>query len=164
MSRHKVLEAQPEKAARYSGANSSVLELVGNTPLVRINRITETLPAGVEIFAKLEGYNPGGSVKDRPALQMIEDAEESGRLTRDKVILDSTSGNTGIAYAWIGAVKGYCVELVVPKNVSEERKKILNAYGAKVVYSSPLEGSAGAIRLAWKLYVDNPEKYCKLDP
>lgn len=144
-------------------AKRSALELVGNTPLVRINRITKDLPEGVEIYAKLEGMNPGGSVKDRPALRMIEDAEESGILTKDKIILDSTSGNTGIAYAWIAAVKGYKVDLVVPKNVSEERKKILNAFGANVIYSSPFEGSDGAIRLAWKLYVENPDKYCKLD-
>lgn len=149
--------------AQGLGVKSSAVELVGNTPLVRINRITRELPAEVEIYAKLEGCNPGGSVKDRPALRMIEDAEAAGILTKDKVILDSTSGNTGIAYAWIGAVKGYRVELVVPANVSEERKKILHAFGANVVFSSPLEGSDGAIRLAWKLYVDNPEKYCKLD-
>ncbi|MCK5235962.1 MAG: cysteine synthase [Deltaproteobacteria bacterium] len=138
-------------------------ELVGDTPLVRMNSITKDLPKGVEIYAKLEGANPGGSVKDRPALRMIEDAEKSGILTKDKIIMDSTSGNTGIAYAWIGAVKGYEVELVLPKNVSEERKKILKAFGAKVIFSSPFEGSDGAIRLAWKLYVENPDKYCKLD-
>ncbi len=145
------------------GINRSVIDLVGNTPLLRISKITSQLSAGVGIYAKLEGYNPGGSVKDRAALRMIEDAEASGRLTKDKVILDSTSGNTGIAYAWIGAVKGYKVELVVPANVSEERKKILHAFGANVIFSNPLEGSDGAIRLAWKLYVDNPNKYCKLD-
>jgi len=144
-------------------ARGSAIELVGNTPLVRINNITSGLPRGVEVYAKLESANPGGSVKDRPALRMIEDAERSGRLTKDKIILDSTSGNTGIAYAWIGAVKGHRVELVVPENVSAERKKILDAFGAKVIFSSPFEGSDGAIRLAWKLYVDNPEKYCKLD-
>jgi len=141
----------------------TAIDLVGNTPLVRINRITASLPKGVEIYAKLEGYNPGGSVKDRPALRMIEDAEEAGRLTKEKVLLDSSSGNTGIAYAWIGAVKGYKVDLVVPENVSEERKKTLNAFGAHVIFSSPMEGSDGAIRLAWKLYVENAEKYCKLD-
>lgn len=146
-----------------SAPKNSILELVGNTPLVRINKITAGLPEGVSIYAKLEGYNPGGSVKDRAALNMIEDAEKTGRLTKDKIILDSTSGNTGIAYAWIGAVKGYQVELVVPGNVSEERKKILKAFGAKVIFSNPLEGSDGAIRLAWKLYVESPEKYCKLD-
>ncbi len=142
---------------------SSVLDLVGNTPLLKINKITRGLPAGVEIYAKLESFNPGGSVKDRPALRMIEDAEEAGRLTKDKVILDSSSGNTGIAYAWIGSYKGYQVDLVVPENVSEERKKTLKAFGAKVIFSDPLEGSDGAIRLSWKLYVDNPDKYCKLD-
>ena len=161
MSGHKILEAAPH--IQTPPARRSVLELVGNTPLVRLNKITEGLAPGVEIYAKLEGYNPGGSVKDRPALSMIEDAEQSGRLTKDKIILDSTSGNTGIAYAWIGAVKGYSVELVVPQNVSSERKKILHAFGASVIFSSPLEGSDGAIRLAWKLYVDDPERYCKLD-
>lgn len=159
----KMMESEPSKAYVNLTVKRSVVELVGNTPLVRINNITKDLPKDVEIYAKLEGYNPGGSVKDRAALNMIEDAEKSGRLTKDKVILDSTSGNTGIAYAWIGAVKGYKVELVVPANVSEERKKTLNAFGAHVIFSSPLEGSDGAIRLAWKLYVDNPEKYCKLD-
>ncbi|MFQ5442688.1 MAG: PLP-dependent cysteine synthase family protein [Thermodesulfobacteriota bacterium] len=163
MKTQRLASAEPEKRASTWGAKKSVLELVGNTPLVRINRITEGIPKGVEIYAKIEGYNPGGSVKDRAARAMIEDAEKSGRLTREKIILDSTSGNTGIAYAWIGAVKGYRVELVVPKNVSDERKKILSAFGAHVVFSNALEGSDGAIRLAWKIYVDNPEKYCKLD-
>ncbi|MFQ5464346.1 MAG: PLP-dependent cysteine synthase family protein [Thermodesulfobacteriota bacterium] len=142
---------------------ASVLELVGNTPLVRINNITRGLAPGVDIYAKLESCNPGGSVKDRAALSMIEDAENSGRFTKDKVLLDSTSGNTGIAYAWICAVKGYKVRLCVPENVSEERKKTLRAFGAEVVFSNPLEGSDGAIRLAWKIYVENPEIYCKLD-
>ncbi len=155
--------AGQRKTTDNSVSKASAIELVGNTPLVRINRITSGLPKEVQVFAKLEGCNHGGSVKDRAALRMIEDAEESGRLTKDKVILDSTSGNTGIAYAWIGAVKGYKVELVVPQNVSEERKKILHAFGAKVVFSNPLEGSDGAIRLSWKLYVDDPQKYCKLD-
>ena len=158
---HKILEAAPH--IQIPPARRSVLELVGNTPLVRLNKITQGLAPGVEIYAKLEGCNPGGSVKDRPALSMIEDAEQSGRLTKDKIILDSTSGNTGIAYAWIGAVKGYKVDLVVPQNVSTERKKILHAFGATVIFSDPLEGSDGAIRLAWKLYVDDPDKYCKLD-
>lgn len=160
MSGQKILDVAQQGLAP---ARASVLELVGNTPLVRINKITSGLPKGVEIYAKLEGYNPGGSVKDRAALSMIEDAEKSGRLTPDKIILDSTSGNTGIAYAWIGAVKGYKVKLVVPQNVSEERKKILHAFGAQVIFSNPLEGSDGAIRLAWKLYVDDPDSHCKLD-
>jgi len=159
MDKVKVLERM---VWNYRTPRRSLLELVGNTPLVRINRLPRHLK-DIEIYAKLEGYNPGGSVKDRAALRMIEDAERAGRLTKDKVILDSTSGNTGIAYAWIGAVKGYQVELVVPSNVSEERKKILKAFGAKIIFSNPLEGSDGAIRLCWKLYVENPERYCKLD-
>ena len=142
----------------------SMLECVGNTPLVKINRVTDgALAPGVDIYAKLESANPGGSVKDRAALSMIENAEREGRLTKDKIILDSTSGNTGIAYAWIAAVKGYRADLVVPSNVSDERKKILQAFGANVIFSDPLEGSDGAIRLAWKLYVESPDKYCKLD-
>ena len=164
MSVQKLLTAEAHLHNTLNPVSSrSIVELVGKTPLVRINRITSELPKDVEIYAKLEGYNPGGSVKDRAALRMIEDAENSGRLTHDKVILDSTSANTGIAYAWIGAVKGYKVELVVPGNASEERKKILNAFGAKVIFSNPLEGSDGAIRLAWKIYVEHPDKYCKLD-
>ncbi|MBI5885030.1 MAG: cysteine synthase family protein [Deltaproteobacteria bacterium] len=164
MSVHKLFETSTAAHGRPQAVvRRSAVELVGNTPLVRINRITKDLPPDVEIYAKLEGCNPGGSVKDRAALCMIEDAEESGRLTPDKIILDSTSGNTGIAYAWIAAVKGYKAHLVVPANVSMERKKILNAFGAHVIYSSPLEGSDGAIRLAWKIYVEDPEKYCKLD-
>lgn len=155
--------AQGSDKPVLSPARRSVIDLVGRTPLVKINKITAGLPPDVSVYAKLEGFNPGGSVKDRAALSMIEEAESTGRLTHDKVILDSTSGNTGIAYAWIGAVKGYKVELVVPANVSEERKKILNAFGAHVIFSNPLEGSDGAIRLAWKIYVENPEKYCKLD-
>ena len=158
-----LFKAGTERHREVPPASLSVLDLVGNTPLVRINRITENLPAGVEIYAKLESANPGGSVKDRAALRMIEDAEKAGRLTKDKILLDSTSGNTGIAYAWIASVKGYMVDLVVPANVSQERKKILKAFGANVIFSDPLEGSDGAIRLAWKLYVENPDKFCKLD-
>jgi len=140
----------------------SVLELVGNTPLVKINKLTKHLQK-VEIYAKLESYNPGGSVKDRPALQMVEDAENSGELTKEKIILDSTSGNTGIAYAWIGALKGYKVELVMPMNVSEERKRIIRAFGAKITFSDPLEGSDGAILESRKLLKENPGKYFKPD-
>ena len=144
-------------------AANSALELVGNTPLVKIGRITSDLPSGVEIYAKLESYNPGGSVKDRPALRMIEEAEESGDLTKDKVILDSTSGNTGIAYAMIGAIKGYKVTLVMPSNVSDERKKTVAAFGADVVYSDPLEGSDGAIILAKEILAKDPAKYFQPD-
>ncbi len=143
-------------------SKTSMLELVGNTPLVKINKLTKDLQ-NVSIYAKLEGCNPGGSVKDRPAKQMVEDAENSGELTKDKIILDSTSGNTGIAYAWIGAIKGYKVELVMPMNVSEERKRIIRAFGAKITFSDPLEGSDGAILKSRKLLHEHPEKYYKPD-
>ncbi len=141
----------------------SVLDLIGNTPLLEISRITEGIPSGVKIYAKLEGFNPGGSVKDRPALKMIQDGLRSKRLRPGKTILDSTSGNTGIALAMIGSVLGYSVELVVPGNVSAERKLIIAAYGAKVTYSDPLEGSDGAIRLCRKILEEHPEKYFKPD-
>ena len=141
----------------------SVLELIGNTPLLEINRITEGIPAGVKIYAKLEGLNPGGSVKDRPALRMVQEGLKDKKLRPGKTILDSTSGNTGIALALIGSVLGYPVELVMPGNVSTERKQIIHAYGAKVTYSDPMEGSDGAIRLCRKILQENPEKYFKPD-
>src|SRR5208337_4012887 len=146
------------------GRANSVLDLVGNTPLLEITRLTAGLiPAGVRIFAKLEGFNPGGSVKDRPARKMLEVGIAEGKLKPGKVILDSTSGNTGIALAMLGAALGYPVELVMASNVSRERKKILEAFGAKVVYSSPLEGSDGAILLSRKIYEEHPERYFKPD-
>jgi S-sulfo-L-cysteine synthase (O-acetyl-L-serine-dependent) len=149
-------EAAP--AARYPDPQR-VIELVGNTPLLRLNRVTEGLPRGVELYAKAEWYNPAGSVKDRPALNMIREGERSGRLTSDKVILDATSGNTGIAYAMIGAALGYRVRLCLPKNASPERKRILKAYGAELVLTSPLEGSDGAIREARRLYAEESDRY-----
>ena len=137
----------------------SVLESIGNTPLIRLNHLGKDYP-GVEIYAKAEWRNAGGSVKSRPALKMIEDGEQSGRLTKDKIILDSTSGNTGIAYALIGKVKGYKVKLVMPANVCKERKGLMaDFYGAEIVTSSPFEGSDGAIILAKKIYEENPELY-----
>jgi len=141
----------------------SILDLIGDTPLLEISRITAGIAPGVRIFAKLEGFNPGGSVKDRPALRMIEEGIRAGKLRPGKTILDSTSGNTGIALAMAGSVLGYPVELVIPGNVSAERKRIIHAYGAKVIYSDPLEGSDGAIRLCRKILADNPEKYFKPD-
>jgi cysteine synthase B len=141
----------------------SVLDLIGDTPLLEIRRIAEGIPPGVKIFAKLEGMNPGGSVKDRPALKMIQEGIKSGKLAPGKTIIDSTSGNTGIALAMIGRVLGYPVELVMPANVSAERKRIIHAYGAKVTYSDPLEGSDGAIRLCRKVLDENPAKYFKPD-
>jgi cysteine synthase B len=134
------------------------VDLVGGTPLLELPNISAEVP-GVRIFGKAEWRNPGGSVKDRPALWMIRDGEESGALTRDKTILDATSGNTGIAYAWIGADLGYKVKLCMPKNASEERKKILRAYGVDFVLTDPGEGSDGAIREARKLYAEDPEQY-----
>jgi cysteine synthase B len=133
-------------------------QLVGNTPLLRLRHISAEA-GDVEIYAKAEWFNPGGSVKDRPALSMILDGERSGRLTPNKTILDATSGNTGIAYAWIGAARGYKVKLALPRNASEERKRILTAYGAELVLTSPLEGSDGAIREARRLYAENPSLY-----
>ena len=140
----------------------SVLDAIGNTPLLEIKGIAD-LADGVSIHAKLETFNPGGSVKDRPALQMIMDAEASGDLTHDKVILDSTSGNTGIAYAMIGAARGYEVELVMPESVSIERRHVIEAYGARVVWSDPLEGSDGAILKCREIYESNPDRYYKPD-
>jgi S-sulfo-L-cysteine synthase (O-acetyl-L-serine-dependent) len=137
---------------------SSVMELVGNTPLVRV-RLFEARYPGVEVYAKAEWFNPGGSVKDRAALAMIEDGERSGALTRDRIIVDSTSGNTGIAYALVGAAKGYRVRLVMPANVSEERKQLVAAFGAEVVYSDGMEGSDGAIRLVRQMIAAEPECY-----
>jgi cysteine synthase B len=137
-------------------------ELVGNTPLLRLRNIAPQ-SSRVEIYAKAEWFNPGGSVKDRPALGMILDGERTGRLTKDKTILDATSGNTGIAYAWIGAARGYRVKLALPQNASEERKRILKSYGAELVLTNPLEGSDGAIKEARRLYAENPGLYFYAD-
>lgn len=141
----------------------SILDLIGNTPLLEIQRISAGLSPRVKIYAKLEGMNPGGSVKDRPAWRMVQEGLRSGQLQPGKTILDSTSGNTGIALAMIGSVLGYPVELVMPDNVSIERKQIIGAYGAKVTYSDPMEGSDGAIRECRKILGATPEKYFKPD-
>jgi len=145
------------------GRVTNILSLIGHTPLVRIRKVARDLAPDVRILAKLEGFNPGGSVKDRPALGMIEAGLASGKLTTGKTILDSTSGNTGIALAMCGAALGYPVELVVPENVSVERKKIIAAFGAKIIYSSSLEGSDGAIRLCREVLARDPERYFKPD-
>ena len=139
-------------------AAGSLIEHIGNTPLLRLERIAEEFP-NVEIYAKAEFFNPGGSVKDRPALNMIVEGERSGALTGAKILLDSTSGNTGIAYAMIGAARGYKVKLCLPLNASPERKGILKAYGAEVVFTDPGEGSDGAIRKCKEIYAANPELY-----
>ena len=137
----------------------SIVDLIGNTPLIRLSKITEGLSPDVEVHVKAEWLNPGGSVKDRPALWMILDGIKKGLLTPDKVIMDSSSGNTAIAYAMIGAALGYKVELVTPENVNVERKKTLEAFGAKIIFSDSLEGSDGAIKVAKKLKRENPDKY-----
>lgn len=143
---------------------TTVIELIGNTPLLELDRVVRGLvPEGVRIFAKLEGFNPGGSVKDRPARRMIEEGLRTGALHPGKTIIDSTSGNTGIALAMIGAALGYPVELVMPSNVSTERKRVVSAYGARIIYSDPLEGSDGAIRLCREVLAAAPEGYFKPD-
>lgn len=143
---------------------TSILDKIGNTPLFRINGIAQGLKSrDVEIYVKAEWLNPGGSVKDRPALRIIEEAEKTGRLTRDTIIIDSTSGNTGIAYALIGARKGYRVTLVMPLNVSEERKRIVRAFGATMVFTDPLLGSDGAMSEAKRMVTENPSRYFYAD-
>jgi cysteine synthase B len=140
--------------------NGTILSRIGDTPLLPIRAVTKGLiPPGVRIYAKAEWYNPGGSVKDRAALNMIQEGEQTGRLTPGKTIIDATSGNTGIAYAMIGAVLGYRVQLAVPANASVERKQILNAYGADVMYTDPLEGTDGAQRYVRTLVEQYPERY-----
>lgn len=141
----------------------SVLHLIGNTPLLELTKVTAGISPRVRIFAKLEGFNPGGSVKDRAALKMIAEGLRTGALAPGKTIIDSTSGNTGIALALVGTVLGYPVELVIPANVSVERKKIIAAYGAKIIFSSPLEGSDGAIQLCRQILHETPERYFKPD-
>jgi len=142
---------------------ASILDLIGNTPMVELSNITKHLPNNIHIYAKLERFNPGGSVKDRPALRMIQDGIASGKLTQDKTILDSTSGNTGIALAMIGATMNFKVRLVMPGNVSDERKRICRAYGADLIFSDPLEGSDGAILEARRIYEADQGRYFKPD-
>jgi len=132
---------------------------VGNTPLVRLRSVTRNLPRGTEVYAKAEFMNPGGSVKDRAALAMILAGERSGELTREKTILDATSGNTGIAYAMLGAARGFRVTLALPKNASAARKRILKLYGARIIETDPLEGTDGAQIAVKELFAKNPEKY-----
>ena len=143
---------------------STILGRIGNTPLLKIDRITKGIKnKNVEVYAKAEWFNPGGSVKDRPALRIIEEAEKAGKLNRNKIIIDSTSGNTGIAYALIGAAKGYKVTLVMPLNVSEERKRIVRAFGANIIFTDPLLGSDGAMIEAKRLVTEEPVKYFYAD-
>ncbi len=150
---------RPANAAHPAG---SLLEAIGNTPLLPLSRRMGAWSPGVEIYLKAEWFNPGGSVKDRPVRQIILDAEGDGRLTSERTILDSSSGNAGIAYAMIGAARGYRVHLVVPANISTERRDILQAYGAEVEYSDALEGSDGAILVARHRALD-AERYFYAD-
>jgi cysteine synthase B len=137
------------------------LERIGNTPLLRLERVV-SLPR-VQILAKAEWFNPGGSVKDRAAYRIVSEAQAAGKLDAGKILLDATSGNTGIAYAMIGAAKGFGVTLCMPANASVERKRILNAYGASIVYTDPGEGSDGAIRKAREMIAAEPDKYFYAD-
>ncbi len=140
---------------------NNILELIGNTPMIRVRNI---LPAGsAEVYAKLEWYNIGGSVKDRMVLWLIEKAEKQGRLIKGKTILEATSGNTGIAFAMIAAAKGYTIELVMPESVSIERRKIIQAYGAKLVLSPGAKGTGGAVELKQAMLKENPERYIDID-
>ncbi|MFL2686105.1 MAG: cysteine synthase family protein [Deltaproteobacteria bacterium TMED126] len=147
-----------EKSLKQLNNINSIVELIGNTPLIELNGFKE-LSSDKRIFVKAEWFNPGGSIKDRAALSMINDGIASKRLTSNKTIMDSSSGNTAIAYAMIGAALGFKVELVTPENINVERKKTLQAYGAKIIYSSPFEGSDGAIIEARKLAKNFPDKY-----
>jgi cysteine synthase B len=151
------ISERPARSRDWNARQAVLTDLVGNTPLIRL-RSLEPGP-GVEVYGKAEWQNPGGSVKDRAALAMIEDGERSGKLTHDRIILDATSGNTGIAYAMIGAAKGYRVRLCIPSTASEERKKILRAYGAELIFTDPAEGSDGAIREVRRRYAAAPELY-----
>ena len=158
------MSSSPTTSAESSAAGpagrtaSSVLDLIGRTPLIRLRRFERETP-GVELYAKAEWQNPGGSVKDRAALRMIADGEASGRLRPGQTIADATSGNTGIAYAMIGAARDYKVKLCLPENASPERKLILRAFGAELVLTNPLEGTDGAIREVRRMVAAEPGRY-----
>jgi S-sulfo-L-cysteine synthase (O-acetyl-L-serine-dependent) len=143
-------------------SGQSLLERIGNTPLLRFDRLTAHLP-GSALLGKAEWYNPGGSVKDRAAANIVAEGRRSGRFAPGKILLDSTSGNTGIAYAMLGAAEGFPVTLCMPSNVSVERKRILAAYGANIIYTDPGEGSDGAIRMARQLAANHPDLYFYAD-
>lgn len=142
---------------------TDVVDLIGYTPLARLRKVARELKPGVEIYGKAEWFNPGGSVKDRPAWNIVRTAIENGSLTAEKRLLDATSGNTGIAYAMIGAALGFGVTLCVPENVSPERLRILKAYGTELILTDPMEGSDGAIRAAKDLFFQNPSLYFYAD-
>src|SRR5437762_1136277 len=149
----------PQAPVAGNRSSSSVLDMIGRTPLVRLHRFEREVPEGIELWAKAEWQNPGGSVKDRAAAPVILEGEASGQLTPQKTILDATSGNTGIAYAMVGAARGYRVKLCVPENASPERKLMLRALGAELVLTNPLESTDGAIREVRRLYASDPDRY-----
>ncbi len=140
----------------------SIVDAIGGTPLLRLERVARSAP-DVEVYVKLEFANPGGSVKDRPALRIMQDAIADGRLTQDKILVDATSGNTGVAYSMVGAALGYRVQLVMPANVTKARKDITQVYGAELIYSDPMEGSDGAIRRVHALVKEHPDRYFYAD-
>lgn len=140
----------------------SLAERIGNTPLLRLDAVTRELP-GITLLGKAEWYNPGGSVKDRAAFNIVSEARRRGELHPGKILLDATSGNTGIAYAMLGAAEGFPVTLCMPENVSRERKQILQGYGANIIYTDPGDGSDGAIRMARQLATEHPDTYCYAD-
>ncbi len=140
----------------------SLIERIGNTPLVRLDSLTRELP-GIALLGKAEWYNPGGSVKDRAAANIVAEGRRQGQLGPGKILLDATSGNTGIAYAMLGAAEGFPVTLCMPENVSRERKQILQGYGANIIYTDPGDGSDGAIRMARQLAAAHPEQYFYAD-
>src|SRR5947199_6970366 len=149
---------EPPSPPSPMAQSRSLLDLIGNTPLVSCKRLGRSV-APVKVFAKAEWYNPGGSVKDRAAMAMILDGERRGLLTKDKTIIDATSGNTGIAYAMIAAERGYRVTLALPRNASPERKQVLLAYGAELMFTDPTEGTDGAQRYVKKIVEQHPGKY-----
>jgi len=153
---------QAEMATITNSLGTTLLDRIGNTPLIRLERLTAHLP-GIQILGKAEWNNPGGSVKDRAASGIVADAQKRGLLKPGKHLLDATSGNTGIAYAMLGAAMGFPVSLCIPSNVSLERKRILAAYGANVIWTDPADGSDGAIRKARALAAEQPEKYFYAD-
>src|ERR1700683_5220203 len=161
----KVAETLPARDAAEPAVprlGQSLLERIGNTPLLRFDSLTANLP-GVTLLGKAEWHNPGGSVKDRAASNIVAEGRRSGQFAPGKILLDATSGNTGIAYAMLGAAEGFPVTLCMPGNVSAERKKILNAYGANILYTDPGDGSDGAIRMARALAAERPDLYFYAD-
>src|SRR3984957_8333949 len=158
-------ETLPERDALEPAVprpGQSLIERIGNTPLLRFDALTAHLP-GVTLLGKAEWHNPGGSVKDRAAANIVTEARRSGKLAPGKILLDSTSGNTGIAYAMLGAALGFPVTLCVPENVSPERKRILQAYGANIIFTDPAEGSDGAIKIAREYAQRDPDLYFYAD-